>query len=370
MVLGHDIPKLGFGLMRLPMVGDKVDIPQLKDMADAFLAKGFTYFDTAYGYTGGLSEKAVKDVLSSRYDRERYQLATKLPMWNVNEAEDMQRIFDEQLDRTGAGYFDFYLIHNINRSNIETVNKFDAWKFVREKKEEGKAKHIGFSFHDTAEMLDSLLTAHPEIEFVQLQINYADWDDDNVQSRKCYEVARKHGKPVIIMEPVKGGALATLAPTVRKVLTDARSDVSVASWAIRYAASLEGLITVLSGMSNREQMEDNLKTMSDFRPLSADERQVLGHAVSMLKEIPTIPCTGCKYCEADCPQKIAISRMFDLYNALKVYGNEEGAKNRYARISAEGNPASACLQCGSCESHCPQHIEIIEKLKDIAEVLE
>lgn len=370
MELGHNIPKLGFGLMRLPMTGDKVDIPQVKDMVDAFLAKGFTYFDTAYVYIGGQSEKAVKEALSSRYPRESYQLATKLPMWNVDKAEDMQRIFDEQLERTGAGFFDFYLIHSVNRSNLENIDKYNAWKFVADKKQEGLAKHIGFSFHDTPEMLDTLLTAHPEMEFVQLQINYADWDDANVQSEKCYEVARKHGKSVIIMEPVKGGSLATLAPTVRKVLTDARPDMSVPSWAIRFAASLEGLVTVLSGMSDREQMQDNLKTMSAFQPLSDAERQYLNRAVTMLKAIPTVPCTGCKYCVDGCPQHIAIPRLFETYNALQVYGNLENAKKRYARITEEGNPASACLQCGACESHCPQHIEIIERLKEVAAALE
>ena len=263
--LGQEIRKLGFGLMRLPMIGDEVDIEQTKQMVDLFLSKGFTYFDTAYGYLGGKSEKAVKTALVDRYPRESFQLATKLPAWaGANTAEEAQNMFYTSLERTGAGYFDFYLLHNLGDSRTKAFDRFGIWDFLAEQKKKGLIKHLGFSFHDKADKLDELLTLHPDMEFVQLQINYADWESASIQSRACYEVARKHGKPVIIMEPVKGGSLASLPAPIEKIFKDADPEASLPSWAIRFAASLDGLVTVLSGMSTLEQMQDNLSFMEQF----------------------------------------------------------------------------------------------------------
>ena len=255
--LGQDVPKLGFGLMRLPMIEGKIDIEQVKTMVDMFLEKGFTYFDTAYGYANGESEKAAKIALVDRYPRDSFFLATKLPAWaGPKTAEEARQMFYTSLERTGAGYFDYYLLHNVGESRTAYFDKYDIWEFLKERKAEGLIKHLGFSFHDKADVLESVLTAHPDMEFVQLQINYADWDNPSIESRKCYEVARKHGKPVIIMEPVKGGILASPPPSVTKILSDADPSASPASWGIRFAASLEGVITVLSGMSNIEQMAE------------------------------------------------------------------------------------------------------------------
>lgn len=368
--LGKEIPKLGFGLMRLPMINQEVDIEQTKEMVDKFIAQGFTYFDTAYVYINGKSEEAVKEAITKRHPRESFQLATKMPVWDLKKYEDMQPIFDTQLERTGAGYFDFYLLHSLDSDKLEHIENVGAWKFIREMKEKGLVKHMGFSFHDDAETLDKILTAHPEMEFVQLQINYVDWESENVQSRLCYEVARKHNKPVIIMEPVKGGALAGMCPAVQSILKEANPDLSVASWAVRYAASLDGIITVLSGMSNMAQMNDNLSFMSNFQPLNESEGKVIERVVEELKKVPVIPCTACKYCVEDCPQKINIPEILAAYNNFKVYENLEGSRGHYNWLTDGETKASGCIACGSCEGHCPQHINIIDSLKEIAGVFE
>lgn len=368
--LGKEIPKLGFGLMRLPMIGQEVDIEQTKEMVDKFIAQGFTYFDTAYVYINGKSEETVKEAIVKRHPRESVQLATKMPLWLVKKPEDLQSIFDTQLERTGAGYFDFYLLHSLSKDILEHIDKMGGWSFVREMKEKGFVKHMGFSFHDDAETLDKILTAHPEMEFVQLQINYVDWESDSIQSRLCYEVARKHNKPIIIMEPVKGGALAGMSPEVQSILKEANPDLSVASWAVRYAASLDGIITVLSGMSNMAQMNDNLSFMSNFQPLNESEGKLIERVVEELKKVPIIPCTACKYCVEDCPQKINIPEILAAYNNYKVYENLEGSRGHYNWLTGGKSKASECIACGSCEGHCPQHINIIDSLKEIADVFE
>ena len=248
--------------------------------------------------------------------------------------------------------------------------KIGAWKFVRELKEKGLIKHLGFSFHDEAEYLDQILTNHPEAEFVQLQINYADWENNKIQSRQCYEVARKHNKPIIVMEPVKGGSLAAMSSEIQSIFKEANPEVSVASWAIRYAASLDGIITVLSGMSNLDQMNDNLSYMSNFQPLKDSERRIIAQVVEELKKVPTIPCTSCRYCIDGCPQKINIPGIFECYNNYKLYDNLDGAKGHYQWMTNRGGKASDCIACGACESHCPQRIQIPDRLKEVAEVLE
>lgn len=369
--LGSEIKSLGFGLMRLPMLGDEVDIEQTKTMVDMFLDAGFTYFDTAYGYLNGKSEAAVKTALVDRYPRESFQLATKLPAWaGPKTAEEAQQMFYTSLNRTGAKYFDFYLLHNLGNERTAFFEKYGIWEFVQQRKKEGLIKHVGFSFHDTADVLEHVLSEHPEMEFVQLQINYADWEDPRVQSRKCYEVARKHNKPVIIMEPVKGGSLANLPDSVTKAFQNADPSVSTSSWALRFAASLDGLITVLSGMSNVEQMKDNLETMTDFKPLSETEQKVIVQAQHALAEIPKVPCTACQYCVKGCPQQINIPGIFEAMNTQLVFNNFESAKGNYSWNTRNGAKASDCIQCGQCEAACPQHIKIIDQLKQAAAMFE
>jgi len=368
--LGEHIKKLGFGLMRLPMNETEVDLEQTKKMADIFMEKGFTYFDTAYPYINGKSEEAVKEVLVKRYKREDFQLASKMPVWLCKKNEDFQPLLDFQLERTGAGYFDFYLLHALDKDRMKQMDEIGGWDFVKSAKEQGLIKHFGFSFHDTADVLDQILTSHPEAEFVQLQLNYADWEDDTIQSRLCYEVARKHNKPIIVMEPVKGGSLAVMPPTIQDLFKQARSDQSVASWALRYVASLEGVVTVLSGMSNLDQMNDNLQTMNHFEPLTDSDRLVIENVLTELAKTDTIPCTDCKYCVEDCPQKINIPGIFAAYNNFKIYQNSASFKGQYRWITSEGGKASDCIACGACEGHCPQHIPIINSLAEIASNIE
>lgn len=362
--LGESIPKLGFGLMRLPMLGKEIDIEQVKVMVDKFLAAGFKYFDTAYGYGDGASERAAKTALVDRYPRESFYLATKLPAWTAKDEADAKQMFYTSLERTGAGYFDFYLLHNLGPGRKETFDKFGIWDFLAERKKEGLIRHLGFSMHDTAEALDAVLTEHPEMEFVQLQINYTDWEDEKVQSRACYEVARKHGKPVVIMEPVKGGSLAKLPAPAAAPLLETRPDLSVASWGVRFAASLDGLVTVLSGMSTVEQMENNISFMKDFQPLNEQEYAAIDKTNAYLRSVPTIPCTACSYCTKGCPQEINIPGVFSAFNSYKVYQNLTAAMPGYCFGTMKGGKAMDCVECGQCESVCPQKISIIEELKN------
>lgn len=366
----YNIPKLGFGLMRLPMLGEEVDIEQTKQMADDFIKAGFNYFDTARGYINGLSERAVKPVLSDRYPRESFILADKYSWWCV-ENGDSEAFFQSQLERTGAGYFDFYLLHAVDEGNCQKYDSVGAWDFCAEKKKMGLIRNFGFSFHGKADLLDRLLTEHPEVDFVQLQLNYVDWEDEGVQGRLCYEAARKHGKGVLVMEPVKGGALAVLPEKARELLKAADPDRSPASFALRFVASLDGIITVLSGMSNVAQAEDNIATMSDFTPLNEKETDAVEAVAELLKNAPTIPCTGCKYCMENCPMNVGIPTILrSAYNHYKSYENIDVAKARYKDFLGKSAPASACIACGSCEQVCPQKLPIIELLKESAELFE
>ena len=363
MYLGEQIKKLGFGLMRLPKKGEEIDVEQVKVMVDKFLAAGFTYFDTAWAYAG--SEDAIRQALVERYPREKFQLATKNAAWiNCKTREEAIEQFNLSLKRTGAGYFDFYLLHNLGESRTKFFDDFDMWSFVQEKKAEGLIKHVGFSFHSTPEELEEILTKHPEMEFVQLQINYGDWENPAIQSRACYEVARKHGKPVIIMEPVKGGMLANPPESVKQILQAAEPESSCASWAIRFAADLEGLIVVLSGMSNVEQMEDNLSYMKDFTGLNDSQKNTINKAREALAKIPVIPCTTCNYCAKVCPKEIGISGTFTAMNYLTLYGDKAAARHQENwLVGGHGRrKAAECIKCGKCEQVCPQHISIREEL--------
>lgn len=374
--LGDNIPKLGFGLMRLPMNGEEIDMEQTISMVDTFMQKGFTYFDTAYVYINGKSEVAAREALVKRYPRDSFTVATKLPLWdNVETEEDMQRIFDTSMERLGVDYIDFYLLHAMDKTKFEKADAIGAWDFIFKMKEQGKIRHCGFSFHDSADVLDEALTKHPEAEFVQLQINYLDWESDNVQARKCYEVCLKHNKPIVVMEPIKGGSLASMAESAQSVLTNANPDASVASWAVRYCAGLDNIVTVLSGMSTQAQMDDNVSYMENFKPLSEEESATLNRAIDALNAIPTIPCTACRYCVDDCPQQINIPEIFKAMNGYKQFGNAAGTNKpfnqwNYNRATKDGGKASDCIRCGSCEAHCPQHINIIEELKAAAAVYE
>lgn len=372
-MLGENIKKLGklgFGLMRLPKNGDVIDVEQTKKMVDLFMDAGFTYFDTAWAYAG--SEDAIRQALVERYPRESYQLATKNAAWiNCKTKEEAQAQFDMSLKQTGAGYFDFYLLHNLGEARTHYFDDFDMWNWVQEKKAAGLIKHVGFSFHSTPEELEEILKAHPEMEFVQLQINYADWENPAIQSRRCYEVARKYGKPVVIMEPVKGGMLANPPESVQRVLKEAEPNSSAASWAVRFAANLEGIITVLSGMSSVEQMEDNLSYMKDFNGLSEKEQATLNAAREELNRIPLIPCTTCNYCAKVCPIGVGISGSFTAMNYLTLYGDKAAAAHQEGwLVGGHGlKYANECIKCGRCEEACPQHIKIRDTLVEVADAL-
>ena len=367
-----NIKKLGFGLMRLPTLTDKsIDIEQTKTMVDMFIQAGCTYFDTAWIYGGGTSECAAKAALVERYPRESFQLATKLFMKEgMTTVEEAEKMLATSLERTGAGYFDFYLLHSLNRDRVRYYDEHDMWSFIKRKKEEGVLRHVGFSFHDTADILDKFLTDHPDMEFVQLQINYLDWENESIQSRACYEVARKHGMPIIVMEPVKGGNLANPPEAITEILKQADAKASPSSWAIRFAASLPGVVTVLSGMSNIEQMQDNLSYMTEFSPLTEGEQKVIAQVREAFAAIPTIPCTACAYCMKDCPANIAIFDTFRAVNNYRLYTNLEASKGRYERATKEKAKASACIDCGQCEEVCPQRIAIRAELKAAAELFE
>ncbi len=365
--------KLGFGLMRLPLTNpeDKksINMEHLCCMVDSFLEQGFTYFDTAYMYHDAQSERVVRKALVERYPRDRFILTTKLPTMYLKEKEDMERIFGEQLERCGVEYFDYYLVHNLNIAHYETATRLGAFDFVMQKKKEGKVKKIGFSFHDSAAVLDRILTDHPEVDVVQLQMNYLDWESEKVQSRLCYEVARKHGKPIIVMEPVKGGALARVPDAVAELFHNSDPRASVASWAIRFAAGLEGVIMVLSGMSDMDQLTDNTSYMKEFSPLSEKEQSKVMTAADMIKGTIAVPCTACQYCSVDCPMTIAIPEYFELYNQAKR-GDGVRERTSYGELSRTRGRASDCIGCGQCEEKCPQKIEIMEQLKQVGNLFE
>lgn len=358
----------GFGCMRLPMNGDVVDLAEFSKMVDAFLAEGFNYFDTAHGYLDGKSEIAIRECLTKRYPRESYLLTNKLSDSFFDTEEEIRPFFESQLEACGVDYFDFYLLHAQTAELFEKYKKCRAYETAFQLKQEGKVRHVGLSFHDRAEVLDTILNEYPEIEVVQIQFNYIDYDDAGIQSRACYEVCRKHGKPVIVMEPVKGGMLVNL-PEGGKEILQAVGNGSPASYAIRFAAGFEGVFMVLSGMSNLDQMTDNLGFMKDFHVLSDREFKAVQDVVSKIREMSEIACTGCRYCVSGCPKHIYIPDLFADLNTKKRY-DDWNSDYYYSVHTQNGGKASACIECGKCEHICPQHLEIRKLLKTVAKTFE
>jgi len=366
---GKDTPKLGFGLMRLPKRGVSIDVAQVSEMVDTFLDAGFTYFDTAHVYAG--SEQAIRKALVERHPRESYTLATKLYAPLAPTERSARKQFQTSLKRTGAGYIDYYLLHSLMEGNYKKYERLNLWEYVRDLKKQGLVRHMGFSFHGGPQLLDQLLTQHPEAEFVQLQLNYADWEDNSITARANYEVARAHDTSIVVMEPVKGGRLANPPRDVATLLHDANPTASAASWAIRFAASLDGIITVLSGMSNSAQLQDNVSFMRDFKPLDAQERAVIQEAQVLLGKSAAIPCTACRYCVDGCPMHIPIPEVFAAMNMQLVNGRLSDARTAYAEaVGMDGAGSAAdCIACGQCEAACPQHLPIIKHLQKAAELL-
>ena len=332
---------------------------------------GLNYFDTAYMYCDGRSEGIVKEAVVKRYPRESFWLTTKLPQWMMKGIEDRDKILEDQLERTGAGYFDLYLLHSVeDGANYDGYIKYDCFNWAMKKKEEGKIRHFGFSYHGTPELLDRILSEHPEVEIVQIQLNYADWDNPLIQSGRLYEVLRRHNVPMLIMEPVKGGTLANTAPEIEALMKEVRPEASIASWALRFAASLDGVATVLSGMSDQAQMEDNLKTFRNFEPLTDQERDVIQKVAKAMEKMPTIPCTSCRYCVDGCPNNIQIPDIFRAYNTMRSFGEADRARGYYEKLIKDSGRAGDCVACGQCESVCPQHLPIISLLEEAAKELD
>ncbi len=369
--------KLGFGLMRLPLqeTSDQtsIDIGRFKQMVDKYLDSGFKYFDTAYPYHGGKSELAFQEAVSKRYTRDKYEICDKLPCWEISCSDDMERIFEEQLCRCGVDYFDYYLLHCLNPENVSKMDRYDGWGFLNHKKEEGKIRNIGFSFHSDSQLLEELLQNHPEIDYVQLQINYLDWESTTVDSRRCYELCVKYNKPVIVMEPVKGGSLSIVPSEVETLFRSYNPSASPTSWAIRYCATLPNVHMVLSGMSTLSHIDDNVSYMSDFKPINPEESSIINEARRIISESIVIPCTSCHYCSNGCPMKICIPEYFHLYNTIYKFGKESqliNTSNYYNALSIHHGKANQCIECGLCEEHCPQHILIIDSLQLVSQIFD
>ena len=371
--LGHNTPKLGFGMMRLPKLEDgSMDMDQIYQMVDEFVGAGFTYFDTAYVYDGGDSEIATRKALVERYPRDSFTITTKANAWlGSPSAEQTKQQLQTSMERLGVDYLDYYLLHAVQDNNSQTYDSYGLWDWIRGLKQEGIVRRWGFSFHGGPELLEQLLSKYADIDFIQLQINYADMEDPSVQARANYEVAKAHGVPFTVMEPVKGGSLAMPPRAVCEVFEEADPQASFASWAVRYVASMEGVLTVLSGMSTLEQVKDNVSYMRDFKPLSAAEREVVERAQQILGGVHQYKCTGCHYCTDGCPMGIPIPDFFKAMNRKLIFENEQDAQHRYNGAAQKaGANASDCIQCGQCEAACPQGLPIIEYLQEVADALE
>ncbi len=371
--------KLGFGFMRLPLTDPddqtSIDLEEVRKMTDAFFRAGFTYCDTAWPYHDYMSEPAVNSTVVSRYPRESFTVATKMPPGLLSSHEDGVKIFEAQKEKLGVSYFDYYLVHNMHVVNYEKAQKYDMISWLRERKDAGEIRHLGFSIHDNAAFLDRVLIECPFFEFVQLQINYLDWESEGIQSRKCYEVCVKHNKPVIVMEPVKGGTLAHIPEAAEELLRSVHPDWTPVSWALRFAAGLPGVMMVLSGMSDLSQVLENVGIMKEPDPLNEKELETLAKAASMIRERIAIPCTGCRYCveESTCPKGILIPNYFALYNTEKLRTREDWSpeKNYYSNYIRQGaGRASDCIVCRRCEKVCPQHLDIPEYLKKVKILME
>lgn len=359
----------GFGCMRLPMVNDEVDIKEMNRMVDVFLENGFNYFDTAHGYLQGKSEKALKISLADRYERNKFILTNKLTNFFFKKEEEIRPFFEQQLKDCGVEYFDYYLMHAQGADNFKFFKSCKAYETAFALKEEGKIKHVGISFHDKAVVLEQILTEYPQIEVVQIQFNYVDYDDPAVESRKCYEICRKYGKPIIVMEPVKGGNLVNLPESAKNIFEELGEN-SPASYAIRFAAGFEGIDIVLSGMSSYEQMVDNISYMKDFQPLNNTEMEAVKKVQEIFKGMNLIPCTACRYCEAGCPKKISIPDLFAVMNTKQIY-HDWNADYYYNNVhTTQGRKASDCIKCGKCEKACPQHLKIRKLLEDVVKEFE
>jgi len=359
----------GFGCMRLPMIEGEVDTEEFCRMIDTFLARGFNYFDTAHGYLDGKSELALRQCLVARYPRESYILANKLSGGFIEKEEDILPFFYQQLECCGVDYFDFYLMHAQSRNNFDKFKACRAYETALELRAQGKIKHLGISFHDTADFLEQILTEYPQIEVVQIQFNYADYDDPKVESKKCYDVCRKYGKPVIVMEPVKGGTLVDL-PDAAKDIFDRLGTGSYASYAIRFAADFEGIMMVLSGMGSMEMMLDNCSYMENFRPLNKAERNAVGKVRAIIHNLDLIACTSCRYCTTGCPMNIDIPALFACMNGKRLWNDDKYNANYHNIHTANGGKASDCIVCGQCEKYCPQRLPIRDLLRKVAATFE
>ena len=367
------MPKIGFGLMRLPETDGAIDLGKVCKMVDSYMEAGFTYFDTAYVYHGGNSEKAVKEAIVKRHPRDSFTVATKLPAWCIHSLEDRDKIFNEQLERCGVDYFDFYLLHSVeDGNNYDNYVKYDCFNWGIQKKAEGKIRHFGFSFHGTPELLIQIVDSHPEIEFVQIQLNYADWDNKIVHSGKLYQILAERNIPIIVMEPCKGGTLARLDDECAQILKEARPDKSLASWAFRFVGSLPGVTTILSGMTTQEQLEDNMNTFKNFEPLSDEEKEAIEKVKEVMFRVELVGCTACRYCVDGCPMKISIPDVISAVNTKRRFPNDFRPNFFYnGLVDRNGNgKASACLQCGQCEGVCPQHLPIINIMEEATEKFE
>ncbi len=369
--------KLGMGMMRLPILDENdfksIDYEQVNKMVDAYMDAGFNHFDTAYIYHEGMGEIAFKKSVVERYPRESYKIATKMPLFIISEESQLEPIFEEQLKNCGVDYFDYYMLHNVSGFTETAWKNVDLYSFIQKKKEEGFIKHIGISTHGNAEFLEEILLEHPELEFVLLQINYLDWEDDGIESRKCLEVARKYEKQVMIMEPYKGGFLADVPEEAEKIMKDYAPDRSVVSWAMRFVANLDACV-VLTGASNFKQLESNINEFKNADPLNDTEFEILEEVSEIINSNITVDCTKCRYCVESCPEEIDIAKIFDLYNKHKILGRDDWSQPGNAYLNYSKLPdvgiASDCIECETCIGECPQKINIPEVLKDVAKTFE
>lgn len=367
----NSMPKLGFGLMRLPEENGQINLDKVNKMVDMYMSNGFNYFDTAYVYHGGNSEKIVKEAITKRFPRESFTVASKLPAWCVNSIEDCDKIFNEQLERMGLEYIDYYLLHSVEDGNNYTnYEKFDCFNWGIKKREEGKIKHFGFSYHGTPELLIEILDKHPEFEFVQIQVNYADWDNKIVHSGELYRILSERNIPIIVMEPIKGGTLANMDQEYVDMFKSVRPDKSVASWALRFCGSLSGITTILSGMGTDEQMADNIDTFKNFEPLTEEEKITIDSVVKKMLDTPLIGCTACRYCVDGCPMSISIPDVISAINTRRKFPTDMRPQFFYNGLADRGGKASSCIGCGQCESVCPQHLSIIEHMSEATDKFE